>query len=211
MSEIQQRKGMTISGTKEQIKADVSEMTRSQLSKQAKQIFSTVNKRIQRLIDSDTISPALEALIKKRGTNPKFTTGGKDLTALQKEYSEAIAFYNLETGTVTGARKYTNKLKQVIGERIDDKEYINKLFDLMHGVAERIPIQIANNTIGTDTILNQIIENDTNGTLNVLDSADRDLQIADLIDELTNQIVDVINNDTAILENALKSFESRLF
>lgn len=211
MAEIKQGKHVKVYGTREQISKDVSEMTRAQLSKHAKQIFSTVNKRIRRLIDSDTISPALEALKRKRGNNPRFTTGGKDLDALQKEYSEAIAFYNLETGTVTGARSYTNKLKNLIGERIEDKEYINKLFDLLHGATERLPMQIAKNTIGTDTILNQIIEDDVNGTLNVLDSADRDLQISQLIDEVTDNIVNVINNDVDILDNALASIESRLF
>ncbi len=211
MAEIKQGRHVKVYGTREQIAQDVSEMTRQQLSKHAKQIFSTVNKRIRRLIDSDTISPALEALKRKRGNNPRFTTGGKDLEQLQKEYSEAIAFYNLETGTVTGAKSYTNKLKNLIGERIEDKEYINKLFDLLHGATERLPMQIAKNTIGTDTILNQIIEDDVNGTLNVLDSADRDLQISQLIDEVTDNIVNVINNDVDILDNALASIESRLF
>lgn len=136
---------------------DITNMVRDELAPIASQVFSTVNKRISRIINSDVISPAYEALQRKRG-DVYFHVGGKDLDELIQEYSEAVAFYNMPTGTVSGARPFTNNLKNMLGDRIDDKHYIASVFDMLHGIEDRLPIYLAQNMVGSEEILNRIIE-----------------------------------------------------
>lgn len=184
--------------TAEAIATDIEEYTRDELAKVATVVFSTVNKRIQRLIDSDTISPAYEALLRKRDTH--FSVGGKDRKDLVREYSEAVAFYNMTTGTVTGARAFTNNLKAKIGERVNDKEYINKVFDLLHGVEERLPVYLANNMIGTNEILDNIIESNVDWSSYSMD-ADADARE----DEINAQIDAIIEQVQGEIEDLQKS------
>lgn len=178
--------------TRELVEMDVTHMVRSELAAIATPLFSTVNKRIKRLIDSDTVSPALEGLIRKRGVNPRFSARGKDLASLQREYAEALAWYNLNTSTVTGARQFTKKLQAKIGERVKDKEYVKSVFDLMHSVAERIPVMLAGNMIGTQDILNNIVEQYTADEITEFMS-DADVQesiINEMVQEMINALVE---------------------
>lgn len=170
--------------TREIIKDVITDLTRQELAKKAKALFSTVNKRIARLQTSDVISPALNALEKKR--IPKFTIGGKNLKELQKEYSEALAFYNLETGTVTGARVYTNQLKQYFGDKVKDKNFIAKTFDLLRTLKDRLP-ELYKNVYGKD--LQTIIQEDTNlqEKLYSENSIESEQAMTELIDKIIEQ------------------------
>lgn len=184
-----------------------------ELRKTAKSLFSTVNKRMDRLQDSDTISPALEGLIKKRGGVKHFTSGGKDLKALEKEVAQAVAFYNRETSTVSGARHFTTRLKELIGDRVDDKDYVNDVFDLMHGVAERVPVKLERNMIGTNQILNEVIEEAVNQNISAINSDEQSRNdfITKMVQQVTDEVDDFMNETVQDLNESIKKANSKIF
>lgn len=194
------------------VKTAVEDMSRKELAQAAKSLFSTVNKRIARLDKSDVISPALNALKQKR--TPKFTSGGKDLKALQKEYAEALAFYNLTTSTVTGARNFTNNIKNVVGERIKDEKYVNRLFDTLHTVQGRMPQIFSSGRIGTDDIIQKIEESAENNEERIfsMDAAEREEELNRIVDELIKQTTDELQATIEnIIESAARGFVGDLF
>ena len=130
------------------LKSDLSELTRKEIADKFRPIFSKLNKRISRLEQAKgVISPALEAVKKSGG---KFYMKGLDRNSLLKEVSRAIAFDSSATGTVTGARVFTENLKSVMGERVEDKEYVGRVFDLVHKVSELNPT--ITNAIGSTEV-----------------------------------------------------------
>lgn len=136
------------------IKKDVSEMTRKEIADMARSLFSKLNKRITRLEQAKgVISPALESVNKSGG---KFYMKGLNRNQLLKEYSRALTFENSATGTVTGARSYTNRLKSIMGERVQDKEYVARVFDLVHRAQELHPT--ISNAIGSNEVARIVTE-----------------------------------------------------
>lgn len=181
------------SETRKIVSESIQDLSRKELAQRAKQLFSTVNKRINRLKNSDVVSPALDALQNKREAH--FTIGGKDLKALQREYAEALSFYNLETGTVKGARAFTKSLENMLGERVHDKNYLRKTFELLHTVQNRLP-QIYKDRYGTDPIELQIIierYTDLEESLYSNNAIEREQAIIQLIDKLTNDLTDQLH------------------
>lgn len=194
------------------VRKEIEDMTKQELAKEANKLFSMVNKRIRRLKDSDTISPALEALQRKRG-DAQFSTRGKDLKSLQDEYVQALSFSNLQTSTVRGARDYTKGLKSLLGEKIKDPDYVNAIFDLMHGVEERLPVELASNMIGTNDVLNDVIETAVGQNISELNATDggRNDFIQKAIDKLMEQLKGLATSSASSLESSLNSARSKVF
>lgn len=194
-------------------KKSLEALSLKELKRMSHDLFAVANKRIRRLQNKDVISPALNALQDKRGDNPLFTIGGKDLKALQREYSEAMAFLNLETSTVTGARRYENNLKNLVGD-VDDST-VSYMFDLLHSVQERLPESVFGSVVGSKPVLEQLIESieeETNKTESEYESESdkRESIISDAIDKLTSMIDKSVQNGIDILQGATNAF-NRLF
>lgn len=175
----------------EVLKKNVSDALKSteglkELKKEARVIFSRVNKKLDRLKASNTVSPAYEGIIERHGTNFHFTYGGTNEESLQSLINEALIFESRQTSTIRGAKRFTNDLKDLIrGHDVNDEKYINSVFDTMHGVAERIPIELQKNMIGTDIILNTVIDRYVEDEISELSDADRDDLIDAIVDRLT--------------------------
>lgn len=182
------------------------------LEKQAKTLFSRVNKRIRSLTRASNtranknpiISPALNALKKKRGEYPRFGTKGTyhDLESLKKEIAEAQAFDNMETSTVAGARAYTNNLKNQIPNvtQLDDSA-IALIFDALHGLHERMPSMLYSGLLQYTDYLDTIVEQAENTDLRMIDNYESQLStlIDNAIKELTDKVTDTINDGIGIL------------
>ncbi len=133
--------GIHISGSvkskgtnKYQISKDVANWTRQEIAKECRRIFDTANKRITRLESSGALSPALHSVLKEG----KFYSRGADLNKLRHEYSRAVAFLNMETSTVGGARKYERHLTNLMGGKLSDKQR-SVLFDAFRRIKEVSP------------------------------------------------------------------------
>lgn len=178
------------SETRKVVAEAIQDLDRKQLAKKAKQLFSTVNKRINRLEQSDAISPALQGLKKRR--TPKFTIGGKDLKALRKEYADALAFYNKETSTISGSRNYTRLLENTFGERVHDKDFLNKMFRLLKDLENRLP-DIYKNIYGKE--VQEIIEQDASLQSRLMseDAIEYYNAMTELVDKMIEQSTDEIH------------------
>lgn len=195
-------------------KKALEELSLKELKRMSHDLFAVANKRIRRLQNSDTVSPALNVIEKKRGDNPYFNIGSKNLKELQREYSEAIAFLNLETSTVTGSKRYEKKLKSYIGNDVDDST-VSYVFDLLHSIQERIPESIFGSVAGSIPILEQIQEilsEETNANLSEYESesAKRESIISDAIDKLTSMIDESVQHGINQLQGYTNEF-NKLF
>lgn len=175
-----------------------------EMKKEARKVFSRVNKKLNRLKNSSYVSPAYEA-VTSRHHNPNFhfTYGGTSVESLGKLLTEASIFESMETSTMSGSARYTEMLKNMLKDKgIEDKTYINNLFDLMHGVSERVPIQLAENMVGTDTILNNVIQSYTESEISKLSEADRLRMIEEQLDKINTQSTQITYYGLAKIESS---------
>lgn len=167
---------------------DITKLTQKEFRTQASHLFSAVNKRIKRLENSNVLSPALDAL-KKSDAGSHFTVRGKSDSELINEYNRALAFYNLHTATVSGARQFTNELKNLLGDNLD-KDYISSIFDMMHTISERLGSSIMKGKIGTNEILQDLYENDFKNSMSAIknNKTVREDFIMDAVNRLKKQM-----------------------
>lgn len=198
---------------KQGVKKAVEDLTLKELRKISHDLFAVVNKRIKRLSDKDVISPAYDSLMKKRG-GKTFTSGGKNLKALRKEFAQAVAFYNMETSTVSGAKRYENNLKKYVGGDLSPST-ISYVFDLLHRVQERIPGSIFGSVVGSIpvlNVLNNVIGNDINNMSTMYDTEEQKEEriINEVIEKLMKMIEDEYQTGVKTLNEITKEF-NRLF
>lgn len=129
--------------SKVQITKDVSEFTRSEISKIALQKFTQANHAITRLLNAkDVYSPALDYALKSGG---KFSAKGKDIPELLAELQRCLNFMQNFSGTymVREARKFTKRIIDNFGSSFgrEDLSYAQKkvVIDIYNAVSEVFP------------------------------------------------------------------------
>lgn len=136
-----QGKAEWTSPTDNEVEKDISEMTRQELAKELRPLAHKVNARLDRLASvKDVVSPAYKAMTEGNGEG-KIKIRGKNLNALRHEYARAQAFLNMETSTVTGARRYQRQLVDLLGGEYR-QEIIDKIFETFHEVQETHPAEL---------------------------------------------------------------------
>lgn len=174
------------------IRKGVENMTDRQLRQASSRMFSAVNKRIKRIEKSDVISPAITALKKDMGNNPHFSSRGLNRSQLINLYNKALNFYNLETSTLGGARAYSDHIKNLIAEKIKDKDYISDMFDLMHKASEKLGSKVVSGLIGTNQILQEVVAMDTDNALSSI-NGNKELSesfVQAIVDKMTREIAE---------------------
>lgn len=194
------------SSEKHTIKENTEKELFKALEKEAKTLFSRVNKRIRNLerwtMQGRIISPALNAL--KRKGKARFGTKGtySDLKSLKEEIARAQAFDNMETSSIKGARSYTENLKKKIPNvtKMND-EQIGLIFDALHSVHERMPISLYSGLIVYSEYLDSVIEEESQMTQSAMESYGDKLNrlIDKTIEKLTRQVTDVVDVGIGIL------------
>lgn len=173
-----------------------------QLEKQAKTVFNRVNKRIRNLErNNSVVSPAYNALVQKRGNAPRFGLKGSysDLKSLEKEYNLALSFDTMETSTVAGARAYTNNLKSHLPLDKMSKELVANVFDVLHGLHERMPDVIYNNTLQYTDYLETVLEVAENRDFNNMSRDELETSIVEAVQRLAEKTANDINESTRLL------------
>ncbi len=140
-----------LAGVKPQLIKDVQNLTRSELAKVCRRYFDMANKRINRLDSSGLLSPALHSVMKEG----KFYAKGADLHKLQHEFSRCIAFLNMETSTVTGARKYEKHLENIMGGKLSSNQK-SVLFSAFRRIREVTPAGLM--SYGSDRLIQYLAD-----------------------------------------------------
>lgn len=186
--------------TKNAVRPVIKDMAFEQLKKQAQVVFDRVNKRIRNLeTNNKIVSPALQALEKKRGDAPRFGTSGSynNMSSLKREYAQALAFDNMETSTVAGARAYTNNLKnQIPNYNQLSKDAINLIFNSLHALHERMPDALYGNLLKYTDYLDTIVETASENEYSEIGSTEGqvDRLVTDAIEKMTSQVTDKLND-----------------
>lgn len=193
-----------------EVKEFVENATYDELEKQAKTLFSRVNKRIRTLEShkKEVISPSYNALVKSRGTTPRFGTKGSyiDKKSLQKEIAQALSFDTSETGNYRGAKAYTKNLKNMLPlDKLDDDK-ISIIFDALHSVHERMPDILYSGLLQYSDYLDTVVETAENLEIDGLD--DYENQLENMVEQVINELTDKLDEGENLL---LSSDFDRLF
>ena len=159
-------------------------MKRGDLAKQLQPTIDAANKRLKRLQGLETLSPALNSVMESGGG--KFSLKGKTRNEVLKEASRAIAFINMRTSTVSGAKlfeksfaaKLSNKSKNITNDQR------KLLFDSFRKLEQISPVGL--NIYGSDRLIRMLadevvdekysFETTMNKALNELTKAYEDFQ-----------------------------------
>lgn len=195
---------------KDEIKEFVENATYNELESQSKTLFNRVNKRIRTLEShkKDVISPSYNALVKSRGTTPRFGTKGSytDKKSLQKEIAQALSFDTSETGNYKGAKAYTKNLKDMLPlDRLDDDK-VSMIFDTLHSVHERMPDILYSGLLQYSDYLDTVVETAEDLELDNID--DYESQLESMVEQVINQLTDKLDEGENLL---LSSDFDRLF
>lgn len=189
------QKGKKIS--KSQVKKDVSEMTRKELSKEMQKMVNTANKRITRLEQQGLVSPAYNAVMEGGG---RFSTRGKTLNQLRKEYARIQAFMQMSTATVSGAKTFTNKIDAMLGDTYSDT-LKSKIFEAFRKVTSHFPPEL--NAYDSKNVLREIADTIVEN-IDLHDNTEEDLNMAleISIERAINKIVNTFMNGVDELQDA---------
>ena len=158
-------------------------MKRGELAKQLQPTIDAANKRLKRLQGMETLSPALSSVMESGG---KFSLKGKTRNEVIKESSRAIAFINMRTSTVSGAKQFENNFAAKLSNKskniTNDQRKI--LFDSFRKLQQISPVGL--NIYGSDRLVRMLadevvdekysFEDTMNKALNELTKAYEDFQ-----------------------------------
>lgn len=156
--------------TKYAMAKNVAEMTRQEIAKECRRYFDMANKRIKRLENSGVLSPALHAVMKEG----KFYAKGKDLNQLRHEYSRVMAFLNMSTSTVAGARQYESHINNIMGGALTDKQK-STLFDAFRRIKEVSPAGLM--SYGSDRLISYLADEIRSEDDNIENGPDFDFEL----------------------------------
>lgn len=147
----QPRQGRTL----KQLPENFEKMRRDEFVKQLQPTIDAANKRIQRLQSMKTLSPALNSVMESGG---KFSLKGKSRNEVLKEASRAIAFMNMKTSTVSGAKEFEKGFAAKLSNKAKDitNEQRKVLFDNFRKLQQISPVGL--NVYGSDRLIRMLAD-----------------------------------------------------
>ena len=130
-------------------------MKRNELAKQLQPTIDAANKRLKRLQEMQTLSPALNSVMESGG---KFSIKGKSRNEVLKEASRAIAFINMKTSTVAGAKQFEKGFSAKLSNKAKDitNEQRKLLFDSFRKLQQISPVGL--NIYGSDKLIRMLAD-----------------------------------------------------
>ena len=138
---------------RKQLPDNFSTMTRKDLISEIQPTIDAANKRIKRLQGMKTLSPALNAVMNGGG---KFSLKGKTRNEVLKEASRAIAFVNMKTSTVSGAKKFEANFARKLSNKSQNisNDQRKVLFDAFRKLEQMSPVGL--NVYGSDRLIRML-------------------------------------------------------
>ena len=141
------------SRTLKQLPENFEKMKRNEFVKAIQPTIDAANKRIKRLENNKTLSPALNSVMESGG---KFALKGKSRNEVLKEASRAIAFMNMQTSTLQGAKKFENNFSKKLSNKSKNitNEQRKILFDSFRKLEQISPMGL--NLYGSDRLVRML-------------------------------------------------------
>lgn len=138
-----------------QLPQNFEKMKRDELAKQLQPTIDAANKRLKRLEGLKTLSPALNSVMESGG---KFSIRGKSRNEVLKEASRAIAFINMKTSTVSGAKQFEKGFAAKLSNKAKDitNDQRKVLFDSFRKLQQISPVGL--NIYGSDRLIRMLAD-----------------------------------------------------
>ena len=166
-----------------QLPQNFEKMKRDEFVKKLQPTIDAANKRLKRLENMKTLSPALNSVMESGG---KFSLKGKDRNAAIKEASRAITFINMKTSTISGAKQFEQSFQKKLSNKAQGitNDQRKLLFDSFRKLEQISPVGL--NIYGSDRLIRLLADevvdekydfnNAMNKALNELTKAYEDYQ-----------------------------------
>ena len=144
------------SRVRKQLPDNFTSMKRGELAKQLQPTIDAANKRLKRLQSMKTLSPALNSVMESGGG--KFSLKGKTRNEVIKEASRAIAFINMRTSTVSGAKAFEKNFAAKLSTKSKDitNDQRKILFDSFRKIEQISPVGL--NIYGSDRLVRMLAD-----------------------------------------------------
>lgn len=143
------------SRVRKQLPDNFTSMKRDEFVKQMQPTIDAANKRLKRLQGMKTLSPALNSVMESGG---RFSLKGKTRNEVIKESSRAIAFINMKTSTVSGAKQFEKGFAAKLSNKSKDitNDQRKTLFDSFRKLQQISPVGL--NIYGSDRLIRMLAD-----------------------------------------------------
>ena len=143
------------SRVRKQLPDNFSIMKRGDLIAQMQPTIDAANKRLKRLQGLETLSPALNSVMQSGG---KFSIKGKTRNEILKESSRAIAFVNMKTSTVSGAKQFEKNFAAKLSNKSKNitNDQRKTLFDSFRKLQQISPVGL--NIYGSERLVRMLAD-----------------------------------------------------
>lgn len=143
------------SRVRKQLPDNFSSMKRKDLVKEMQPTIDAANKRLKRLKGMETLSPALNSVMQSGG---KFSIKGKTRNEILKESSRALAFINMKTSTVSGAKQFEKNFAAKLSNKSKNitNDQRKTLFDSFRKLQQISPVGL--NIYGSERLVRMLAD-----------------------------------------------------
>ena len=140
---------------RKQLPDNFATMKRKDLIVQMQPTIDAANKRLKRLQGMDTLSPALNSVMQSGG---KFSIKGKTRNEVLKEASRALAFINMKTSTVSGAKQFEKNFAAKLSNKSKNitNDQRKTLFDSFRKLQQISPVGL--NIYGSERLVRMLAD-----------------------------------------------------
>lgn len=140
---------------RKQLPDNFSSMKRKDLVEQLQPTIDAANKRLKRLQGLETLSPALNSVMQSGG---KFSIKGKTRNEILKESSRALAFINMKTSTVSGAKQFEKNFAAKLSNKSKNitNDQRKTLFDSFRKLQQISPVGL--NIYGSERLVRMLAD-----------------------------------------------------
>lgn len=140
---------------RKQLPDNFSNMKRNDLIAEMQPTIDAANKRLKRLQGMETLSPALNSVMQSGG---KFSIKGKTRNEILKESSRAIAFVNMKTSTVSGAKQFEKNFAAKLSNKSKNitNDQRKTLFDSFRKLQQISPVGL--NIYGSERLVRMLAD-----------------------------------------------------
>ena len=183
------------------------DMTRRELTKYSQRFFDMANKRIRRQQSQGLFSPALHSVMTKtvNGHKGEFHVKGLSLNEVRSEINRCINFLNMETSTVTGAKRHERTLEARFnqGKKFTQEQH-RAIFNIYRSAQKVNPYEVK--VYGSDRLI-QYIANEISSADDAIMHDNGILDFEALLERVKREVEGAVDD---MLEKAFSEFENVL-
>lgn len=158
---------------RKQLPDNFASMKRKDLIKEMQPTIDAANKRLKRLQGLETLSPALNSVMQSGG---KFSIKGKTRNEILKESSRALAFINMKTSTVSGAKQFEKNFAAKLSNKSKNitNDQRKTLFDSFRKLQQISPVGL--NIYGSERLVRMLADEVVDENYSFEDTMDKALK-----------------------------------